>query len=136
MSPVKSIAFAHGIWADGSSFAKLMPPLREEGYEVIASQHALDDFQADVDCCIRTFAQVPSPILLVGHSYGGAIITAAGTDDRVAGLVFINVLGPMRLKPCRDSRTSSRRRTCLSQSRLRTDGSGCHPTASSTSPET
>ena len=94
MSPVKSIAFAHGIWADGSSFAKLMPPLREEGYEVIASQHALDDFQADVDCCIRTFAQVPSPILLVGHSYGGAIITAAGNDDRVAGLVFINALGP------------------------------------------
>ena len=94
MPRIKSIAFAHGIWADGSSFAKLMPPLRAEGYEVIASQHALDDFQADVDCCIRTFAQVPSPILLVGHSYGGAIITAAGNDDRVAGLVYINALGP------------------------------------------
>ena len=76
------------------AFAKLMPPLRAEGYEVIASQHALDDFQADVDCCIRTFAQVPSPILLVGHSYGGAVITAAGNDDRVAGLVYINALGP------------------------------------------
>src|SRR5580692_676288 len=94
MSPIKSVAFAHGIWADGSSFAKLMTPLREDGYEVIASQHGLDDFQADVDCCIRTFAQVPSPILLVGHSYGGAIITAAGNDDRVVGLVYINALGP------------------------------------------
>ena len=94
MSPAKSIAFAHGIWADGSSFAKLMPPLRADGYEVIASQHALDDFQADVDCCIRTFAEVPSPIILVGHSYGGAVITAAGNDDRVAGLVYINALGP------------------------------------------
>jgi pimeloyl-ACP methyl ester carboxylesterase len=71
-----------------------MTPLRADGYEVIASQHALDDFQADVDCTIRTFAQVPSPILLVGHSYGGAVITAAGNDDRVAGLVFINALGP------------------------------------------
>src|ERR1700722_31516 len=94
MSPVKSIAFAHGIWADGSCFAKVMAPLRADGYEVIASQHALDDFQADVDCTIRTFAQVPSPILLVGHSYGGAVITAAGNDDRVAGLVYIAALGP------------------------------------------
>ncbi len=94
MSPIKSIVFAHGIWADGSCFNKLIPPLRADGYEVIASQHALDDFQADVDCCIRTFGQVPSPILLVGHSYGGAVITAAGNDDRVAGLVYINALGP------------------------------------------
>jgi pimeloyl-ACP methyl ester carboxylesterase len=94
MSPVKSIAFAHGIWADGSSFGKLMPALVADGYEVIASQHGLDDFQADVDCCIRTFSRVPSSILLVGHSYGGAIITAAGNDDRVAGLVYINALGP------------------------------------------
>jgi pimeloyl-ACP methyl ester carboxylesterase len=94
MSPIKSIAFAHGIWADGSSFSKLMPSLRDDGYEVIASQHGLDDFQADVDCCIRTFSRVPSSILLVGHSYGGAIITAAGNDPRVAGLVYINALGP------------------------------------------
>jgi pimeloyl-ACP methyl ester carboxylesterase len=94
MSPIKSVVFAHGIWADGSCFSKLMPPLRADGYEVIASQHALDDFQADVDCCIRTFGQVPSPIVLVGHSYGGAVITAAGNDDRVAALVFINALGP------------------------------------------
>jgi pimeloyl-ACP methyl ester carboxylesterase len=94
MSPIKSVAFAHGIWADGSCFSKLMPPLRADGYEVIASQHGLDDFQADVDCCVRTFARVPSPILLVGHSYGGAVITAAGNDDRVAGLVYISALGP------------------------------------------
>ena len=89
-----SIAFAHGIWADGSCFSKLMPPLREDGYEVIASQHGLDDFQADVDCCVRTFGRVPGPIVLVGHSYGGAVITAAGNDDRVAGLVYISALGP------------------------------------------
>jgi pimeloyl-ACP methyl ester carboxylesterase len=94
MSPIKSIAFAHGIWADGSSFSKLIPPLRSDGYQVITSQHGLDDFQADVDCCVRTFGQVPSPILLAGHSYGGAIITEAGNDDRVAGLVYINALGP------------------------------------------
>src|SRR5580700_2776925 len=94
MSQVKSIVFAHGIWADGSSFSKLIPPLRSDGFEVITSQHGLDDFQADVDCCIKTFARVPSSILLVGHSYGGAVITAAGNDDRVAGLVYIAALGP------------------------------------------
>ena len=136
MSPVKSIAFAHGIWADGSCFSKLIPPLRSDGYEVITSQHGLDDFQADVDCCIRTFARVPSPILLVGHSYGGAVITAAGNDDRVAGLVYISALGPMRTRPCRASRTSSRKRTCLSQSKSRTAASGCSLKASSTSPGT
>ena len=54
MSANKSIVFAHGIWADGSCFSKLIPPLRADGYEVIASQHGLDDFQADVDCCVRT----------------------------------------------------------------------------------
>ena len=136
MSPIKSVVFAHGIWADGSCFSKLMPPLRADGYEVIASQHALDDFQADVDCCVRTFARVPSPILLVGHSYGGAVITAAGNDDRVAGLVYISALGPMRMKPCRESRTSSLRRTSLSPSRSPTGVSGCSLKASSTSPET
>jgi pimeloyl-ACP methyl ester carboxylesterase len=94
MSQVKSIVFAHGIWADGSCFSKLIPPLRRDGYEVMTSQHGLDDFQADVDCCIRTFARVPSSIVLVGHSYGGAVITAAGNDDRVAGLVYIAALGP------------------------------------------
>lgn len=94
MSPAKSIAFAHGIWADGSCFSKLIPPLRADGYAVITSQHGLDDFEADVACCVRTFGQVPSPILLVGHSYGGAVITEAGNDDRVAGLVYINALGP------------------------------------------
>jgi pimeloyl-ACP methyl ester carboxylesterase len=90
----KSIVFAHGIWADGSSFSKMIPPLRAEGYEVLCSQHALDDAQADVDCTVRNIARATRPVVLVGHSYGGAVITAAGTDDRVAGLVYICALGP------------------------------------------
>lgn len=93
MSPNKSIVFAHGIWADGSCFSKLIPPLRAEGYEVLASQHGLDDHQGDVDCVVRYIARATRPVVLVGHSYGGALITAAGTDDRVVGLVFIAALG-------------------------------------------
>src|ERR1700742_2620226 len=89
-----SIVFAHGIWADGSCFSKVIPPLQAEGYEVIAAQYGLDSNEGDVATTVRTFGRVHGPVLLVGHSYGGSIITAAGTDDRVAGLVYICALAP------------------------------------------
>ena len=89
-----SIVFCHGIHADGSCFSKLIPPLRAEGYEVITSQHCLDTPEDDIACATRTLGRVSSPVILVGHSYGGAVITAAGTDERVAGLVYIAALGP------------------------------------------
>jgi pimeloyl-ACP methyl ester carboxylesterase len=96
MSPQSkpSIVFCHGIWADGSCFSKLVPTLRGEGHEVIACQYNLDSCQSDVDSVIRCLGRVSSPAILVGHSYGGAVITAAGTDDRVAGLVYIAALAP------------------------------------------
>jgi pimeloyl-ACP methyl ester carboxylesterase len=96
MSPQSkpSIVFCHGLWADGSCFNKVMGPLRAEGHEVIASEHGLDSHQGDVDCVIRALGRVTSPAILVGHSYGGSLITAAGTDDRVAGLVYIAALAP------------------------------------------
>jgi pimeloyl-ACP methyl ester carboxylesterase len=89
-----SIVFCHGLWADGSCFAKLIPTLRAEGHEVITSQHGLDSHQGDVDCVLRALGRVSSPAILVGHSYGGSLITAAGTDDRVVGLVYIAALAP------------------------------------------
>ena len=89
-----SIVFVHGIWADGSSFSKVIPPLQAEGYQVIASQHGLDSLEGDVAMVNRTIGRVSGPVLLVGHSYGGTLITAAGTDDRVAGLVYIAALAP------------------------------------------
>jgi pimeloyl-ACP methyl ester carboxylesterase len=94
MSGQPSIVFCHGIWADGSCFSKVIPPLQAEGYEVIACQYGLDSCQDDVDTVIRTLGRVSSPSVLVGHSYGGAVITSAGTDDRVVGLVYIAALGP------------------------------------------
>src|SRR6201987_4318633 len=89
-----SLVFAHGIWADGSCFSKVVAPLQAEGYEVLSSQYSLDTTAADVATVRRTLARVSSPAILVGHSYGGSVITAAGTDDRVAGLVYISALAP------------------------------------------
>jgi pimeloyl-ACP methyl ester carboxylesterase len=89
-----SIVFVHGLWADGSCFSKVISPLQAEGYQVIASQHGLDSLEDDVATVTRTMGRVAGPVLLVGHSYGGTVITAAGTDDRVAGLVYISALAP------------------------------------------
>ena len=89
-----SIVFCHGIWADGSCFNKVIPPLQAEGYEVMAAQYGLDTPEGDVEAVKRTLARVSGPVILVGHSYGGSVITAAGTDERVAGLVYIAALAP------------------------------------------
>ena len=89
-----SIVFAHGLWADGSCFQKLIPALQADGHDVICSQHGLDSLQSDIDCVTRCFGRVSGPVVLVGHSYGGALITHAGTDDRVAALVYIAALAP------------------------------------------
>ena len=94
-TPTKpSIVFCHGIWADGSCFSKVIPTLQAEGDEVIAAQYGLDTNEADVAATRATLGRVHSPAILVGHSYGGAVITAAGIDDRVAGLVYVAALGP------------------------------------------
>ncbi len=89
-----SIVFAHGIWADGSCFNKVIPTLQAEGYETLAAQYGLDSLAADVATVKRTLGRVGSPAILVGHSYGGSVITCAGTDDRVAALVYIAALAP------------------------------------------
>jgi len=94
MQTKPSIVFCHGIWADGSCFSKVIPTLQAEGHEVMAAQYGLDTPEGDVATVKRTLRRVSSPAILVGHSYGGSVITAAGTDDRVAGLVYIAALAP------------------------------------------
>jgi pimeloyl-ACP methyl ester carboxylesterase len=89
-----SIVFVHGLWADGSCFSKLIPALQAEGYEVLSTQNSLDSLQGDVAAVTRALGRVGSPAILVGHSYGGTVITAAGIDERVAGLVYIAALAP------------------------------------------
>src|SRR5215813_1009917 len=90
----KSIVLCHGIWADGSCFNKVIPTLQAEGFEVMSALYGLDTNEFDVASVKRTLGRVSSPAILVGHSYGGSVITAAGTDERVAGLVYIAALAP------------------------------------------
>jgi pimeloyl-ACP methyl ester carboxylesterase len=95
MSQTKpSIVFAHGLWADGSCYSKLIPTLQAEGHEVVSVQNSLDTLEGDVAAVIRALGRVSSPAILVGHSQGGTVISGAGTDDRVAGLVYIAALAP------------------------------------------
>jgi len=94
-TPTKpSIVFCHGLWADGSCFSKLIVPLQAEGYECIAAQYGLNSTAEDVALTKATIGRVSSPVVLVGHSYGGTVITGAGVDERVAGLVYICALAP------------------------------------------
>jgi len=89
-----SIVFCHGLWADGSCFSKVIPTLQAEGHQVIAAQYPLNTTADDVATVKIALGRVSSPAILVGHSYGGSVITGAGTDDRVAGLVYIAALAP------------------------------------------
>src|SRR5205823_12894899 len=94
MKTKPSIVFAHGLWADGSCFSKLIVPLQAEGYECIAAQYGLNTTAEDVALVRATIGRVSSPVILVGHSYGGSVITGPGMDDRVVGLVYTCPLAP------------------------------------------
>jgi pimeloyl-ACP methyl ester carboxylesterase len=138
-TPTKpSIVFAHGIWADGSCFSNVIPPLQADGYEVMAAQYGLDTKVEDVAATIRTLNRVHSPAILVGHSYGGSVITAAGTDDRVAGLDYICALGPdeTETETSQVSGISFLRRQCSARLRSLTGGCGCSRPVSAASAET
>src|SRR5580693_1500353 len=89
-----SIVFAHGLWADGSCYSKVIPALKADGHQVVSAQNSLDTLEGDVATVTRALGRVASPAILVGHSYGGTVITATGTDDRVAGLVYMSALAP------------------------------------------
>jgi pimeloyl-ACP methyl ester carboxylesterase len=89
-----SIVFCHGIWADGSCFSKVIPALQAEGHQCIAAQYSLNTTADDVATVKQALGRVSGPAILVGHSYGGSVITGAGTDDRVVGLVYLAAFAP------------------------------------------
>jgi pimeloyl-ACP methyl ester carboxylesterase len=91
---VKTVILIHGAWADGSSWSKVIPLLQAKGLHVVAAQIPLTSFADDVSATQRAIALEDGPVLLVGHSYGGAVITEAGNDPKVAGLVYVSAVAP------------------------------------------
>jgi len=86
---VRNIVLVHGAWADGSGWKGVYDILVKDGYNVSIVQEPETSFQEDVAATKRTLALQDGPCILVAHSYGGAVITEAGTDPSVAGLVYI-----------------------------------------------
>jgi pimeloyl-ACP methyl ester carboxylesterase len=91
---VKNVVLVHGAWADGSSWDKVIPLLEKKGLHVVAVQLSLTSLDNDVDTVKRALALQNGPVVLVGHSYAGAVISVAGNDDKVAGLVFVAAFAP------------------------------------------
>ena len=88
-TPVKNVVLVHGAWADGSGWRGVYDILVKDGYNVSVVQEPETSFQADVAATKRVLAQQNGPCILVAHSYGGAVITEAGNDPSVVGLVYI-----------------------------------------------
>jgi pimeloyl-ACP methyl ester carboxylesterase len=91
---VKNIVLVHGAFADGSSWSKVIPLLHAKGFNVIAVQMPLTSLAEDVSVTQRAIAKMDGPVLLAGHSYAGMVITEAGNDPKVAGLLYISGLVP------------------------------------------
>jgi len=88
-SEVMSIVLVHGAWADGSGWEGVYRSLRKKGFSVSVVQHPTISLTDDVQAIKRVLATRNGPVILVGHSYGGAVITEAGNDPKVVGLVYI-----------------------------------------------
>ncbi|OUM02118.1 alpha/beta fold hydrolase [Variovorax sp. JS1663] len=85
----KTVVLVHGAFADGSSWHKVIPLLKKTGLSVVAVQHPLDSLENDVAFTTRALDIAQGPVVLVGHSYGGVVITEAGVHDKVKSLVYI-----------------------------------------------
>lgn len=92
--PVKNIVLVHGAFADGSSWSRVIPTLQAKGYNVTAVQIPLTSFADDVAATQRAIARQGGPVILVGHSWGGVVITEAGMDPKVVGLVYVAAFAP------------------------------------------
>src|ERR1700751_1986202 len=91
---VKNIVLVHGAFADGTSWGKVIPILEARGFHVVAVQNPLTSLSDDVNATRRIIALQDGPVILVGHSWGGAVITEAGDDPKVAGLVYVAAFVP------------------------------------------
>jgi pimeloyl-ACP methyl ester carboxylesterase len=88
------VVLVHGAWADGSSWSKVIALLQAKGIDAVAVQLPLTTLSGDVATVKRAIALHDGPVVLAGHSYGGAVITEAGNDPKVAGLVYVAAFAP------------------------------------------
>jgi pimeloyl-ACP methyl ester carboxylesterase len=86
---VKNIVLVHGAWVDGSGWKPVYDILTKDGYNVYMVQEPLTSFKEDVAATRRLLALLPGPCVLVGHSYGGSVISEAGTDSHVVAVVYV-----------------------------------------------
>jgi pimeloyl-ACP methyl ester carboxylesterase len=89
-----TIVLVHGAYADGSSWSKVIPMLQAKGYTVVSVQNPLTSLADDVAATNRVINQQTEPVLLVGHSWAGVVITEAGNNPKVRGLVYVSGLAP------------------------------------------
>ncbi len=92
--PVRNVVIVHGAFADGSGWRGVYDDLTARGYRVTIVQNPLTTLADDVAAAHRALQRQDGPAILVGHSYGGTVITEAGTGDAVAGLVYVSALAP------------------------------------------
>ena len=90
----KNVVLVHGAWADGSCWSKVIALLEAKGFHVVAVQNPLTSFADDVAATKRIIALQDGPVILVGHSYAGVVITEAGNDSKVVGLVYVAAFAP------------------------------------------
>src|SRR5262249_48574806 len=91
---VKNVVLVHGAFADGSGWQGVYQALKKDGYTVTIVQNPTVSLEDDVAVTKRALAAQDGPVILVGHSYGGAVITEAGNDPKVAGLVYVAAFAP------------------------------------------
>jgi pimeloyl-ACP methyl ester carboxylesterase len=89
-----TIVFVHGIWADGSCWSNEIAALQAKGYPVVSVQNPITSLADDVATTQRALDLVKGKVILVGHSWGGMVITQAGNDPKVEGLVYLAAYGP------------------------------------------
>lgn len=90
----KNVVLVHGAFADGSSWDKVIPILQAKGLHVVAVQNSLRSLDDDAAETRRAIEQQDGPVILVGHSWAGAVITQAGNDDKVKALVYVAAFAP------------------------------------------
>jgi pimeloyl-ACP methyl ester carboxylesterase len=90
----KTVVLVHGAWADGTSWSRVIPYLLDAGLNVVAVQNPLSSLEGDVANTTRVINDQPGDVILVGHSYGGVVITEAGNNPKVKALVYVAAFAP------------------------------------------